>query len=310
MLCITGVFIYTNPNFLTNRAVLKMHERVVLLGALGQLGSLIRASAPANIELRAFDVDDFDISKLAEHEKVYQQISPTTIINATGYTQVDKAESEQDLAYQVNAEGPANIAKACPADCRIIHFSTDFVFDGKKESPYKADDSTSPLSVYGASKLEGEKKLLTLRPDSTIIRTAWLYSAQGHNFVNTMLKLMAERDELKIVNDQVGTPTSAHTLAQVLWRFIANRNLNGIYHWTDQGQASWYEFALEIQKQALEIGLLNKAIPLHAISTAEYPTPAQRPAYSVLDKSSTYTALQFEGGAWQEELSSVLKQLT
>jgi len=284
-----------------------MQERVVLLGALGQLGRLIKATAPANIELYAVDVDDVDICSLDEQESFYQKLAPTTIINATGYTQVDKAETEKELAFQVNAEGPTNIAKVCSPECRIIHFSTDFVFDGQKHEPYMPEDSTSALSVYGASKLAGEEKLMALRPDSTVIRTAWLYSAQGNNFVNTMLKLMAERDELNIVDDQIGTPTSAHTLAQVLWLFVADRQLKGIFHWTDQGRANWYEFAVEIQRQALELGLLNKQIPLHAISTAEYPTPAQRPAFSVLDKTASYTAIQFEGKPWQEELSAVLR---
>lgn len=286
-----------------------MQERVVLLGASGQLGSLIKETAPANIELHAIVSSDFDICNFADHESLYRKLLPTTIINATGYTQVDRAEAETELAFQVNAEGPANIAKACSEQCRIIHFSTDFVFDGQKQEPYTPEDSTSPLSVYGASKIAGEDKLLVLRPDSAIIRTAWLYSAQGHNFVNTMLKLMAERDELKVVNDQIGTPTSAHTLSQILWLFVANRNLKGIYHWTDQGQTSWYEFAVEIQRQALELGLLNKQIPLHAIASSDYPTPAQRPPFSVLDKSTTYKAIQFEGKPWQEELNAVLRQL-
>ncbi|MDG2090122.1 MAG: dTDP-4-dehydrorhamnose reductase [Gammaproteobacteria bacterium] len=285
-----------------------MQERIVILGALGQLGSLIKNIAPANIELHAFDVSEFDISNLAQHQSLYQELAPTTIINTAGYTQVDKAESEQEDAFAVNAEGPANIAKACSESCRIIHISTDFIFDGEKQAPYMPSDLASPLSVYGASKLAGEEKLQTIRPDSSIIRTAWLYSAQGKNFMNMMLNLMAELEELAIVNDQIGTPTSAHTLAEVVWRFVANRELKGIYHWTDQGAASWYDFAVEIKQQALAIGLLEKDISLRAISTQEYPTPAQRPKYSVLDKSDTYKAIQFQGKSWQEELNTVLRE--
>lgn len=284
-----------------------MQERIILLGAMGQLGSLIQEVAPANVELFAFNSRDFDICNLAQHESLYQELAPTCIINTAGYTQVDKAESEKEQAFAVNAEGPANIAKACPENCRIIHISTDFVFDGGKHSPYEPEDAASPLCTYGESKLLGENQLMALKPDSLVIRTAWLYSAHGHNFVNTMLKLMAERDELSVVNDQIGTPSSAHTLAEVLWLFVANKKLSSIYHWTDQGEASWYDFALEIQKQALELGLLNKEIPLRAIGTSDYPTPAQRPQYSVLNKDATYEAINFKGKSWQEELNAVLR---
>lgn len=283
-----------------------MQERIILLGGFGQLGTLIQESLPSGIELFAFSSADFDIRNLNQHQAIYKDLAPTTIINASAYTQVDKAESEHELAYAVNADGPANIAKSCPDNCRIIHISTDFIFDGAKNSPYLPADQASPLSVYGASKLAGEEKLLAVRPDSLILRTSWLYSAQGQNFMNTMLKLMKERDELSVVNDQLGTPTSAHTLAKVVWRFVANRELKGKFHWADQGETSWFDFAVEIQQQALALGLLDKQIPLRAISTQDYPTPAQRPKYSVLDKSETYNAINFTGLNWQDELGKVL----
>ncbi len=283
-----------------------MQERIILLGGYGQLGKLIQETAPAGTKLYAFNSRDFDICNPVQHEMVYKNLEPTTIINASAYTQVDQAETEQERAFEVNAQGPSLLAKASAKDCRIIHLSTDFVFDGKKQAPYMPNDIATPVSVYGKSKLQGEENLSALRPDSTIIRTAWLYSAEGKNFMNTMLMLMAEREELAIVNDQFGTPTSAHALAEVLWRFVANRELKGIYHWTDQGEASWYDFAIEIQKQALVLGLLKKKIPLRAISTSEYPTPAERPKNSVLDKSATYDAIKFKGQKWQNELNKVL----
>ncbi len=286
-----------------------MKEKIVLLAGFGQLGRLIQESKPTDTELYAFSSRDFDICNRAQHELVYKDLAPTTIINTSAYTQVDKAETEHESAFAVNALGPALVAEAAPKDCRIIHFSTDFVFDGAKLSAYKPTDLAAPLSIYGASKLAGENKLRELRPDSTIIRTAWLYSAEAKNFITTMLKLMAERDALSVVNDQFGTPTSAHGLAEVLWRFVANRDLKGIYHWTDQGVASWYDFATEIQKQALDLGLLKKKIPLHAISSSEYPTPAQRPKNSLLDKTVTYEAINFSGKPWQEELNIVLRRL-
>ncbi len=283
-----------------------MQERIILLGGYGQLGKLIQETIPADTKLFAFNSRDFDICNPVQHERVYKDLVPTTIINASAYTQVDQAETEQERAFEVNAKGPSLLAQASPKDCRIIHFSTDFVFDGSKQAPYMPNDIARPVSVYGKSKLKGEEKLSASRPDATIIRTAWLYSAEGKNFMNTMLKLMAEREELAIVNDQFGTPTSAHGLAEVLWRFVANRELKGIYHWTDQGEASWYDFAIEIQKQALTLGLLKKKIPLRAISTNEYPTPARRPENSLLDKSATYEAIKYKGQKWQNELKKVL----
>ena len=287
-----------------------MQEKIVLLGGYGQLGKFIQKTMPVGTKLYPFNSQNFDICDPAQHESVYKDLSPTTIINAAAYTHVDLAETEQERAFQVNAQGPALLAEASPKDCRIIHLSTDFVFDGIKQTPYMPNDIARPVNIYGASKLKGEEKLRALRPDSTIIRTAWLYSAEGKNFMNTMLMLMAQREELVIVDDQIGTPTSADGLAEVLWRFVANRNLRGIYHWTDQGEASWYDFATEIQEQALTLGLLKKKIPLHAINTSEYPTPAQRPKNSVLDKSATYDAINFTGKPWQEELTAVLRQLT
>ena len=261
-----------------------MSERIVLLGANGQLGSQIQKSVPANVTLTALTSKQLDICNATQLKELVAQFNPTTIINAAAYTQVDKAESEKQQAFAVNSEALATLAASCPDSCRLIHFSTDFVFDGSQSRPYQPDDITSPLSVYGASKLAGEQKLLALRPDSLLIRTSWLYSAQGKNFMTTMLKLMAEREELGIVDDQLGTPTSVISLAEVLWCFVADRDLHGIYHWSDQGAASWYDFACEIQKQAYELGLIDRKIPIHAIRTEAYPTPAKRPAYSVLDK--------------------------
>lgn len=302
-----------------------MNPQVILLGAGGQLGRLIRAQAPTNVELHAFTSSGLDICDAEAVQGCFHLIKPHLIINAAAYTQVDKAETEQEAAFAVNAEGPRHIAEATPQKARIIHISTDFVFDGSKTTPYLPSDPTNPLGVYGHSKLKGEQHLQDLRPDTAIIRTAWLYAAEGRNFVNTMLALMESKDELSIVADQTGTPTSAHTLAEVVWRFAA-RGLSagsvenadtidsaasvqtaGIHHWTDQGQATWYEFACEIQRQALELGILKKKIPLKAITTAEYPTPAKRPAYSVLDLTSTWQTIGFKGRSWQEELQRTLQ---
>ncbi len=286
-----------------------MPEKIILLGATGMLGRQLIASRPEDIELHAYTHREVNICSHSDLESVFQAVMPTTIINAAAYTRVDDAEEEEAMAFAVNAEAPGLIASLSPPSSRIVHVSTDFVFDGKSRQPYKPTDKTSPLNVYGASKLSGEHKLLTQRPDSLILRTAWLYAARGQNFVTRILELLQERPVLKVVDDQRGTPTSVNSLAEVIWRFVNRRELQGIYHWSDQGEASWYEFACEIQQQAQALALLDKIIPIEAIATEAYPTPARRPAYSVLDKEETYQAIQYQGRAWQDELHEILEQV-
>lgn len=283
-----------------------MTEKIILLGASGQLGRQLAESRPEDIELLALRHAELDICDSLAVKSLLQTFQPTQIINAAAYTRVDDAETDSESAFAVNARGPAVIAENCTANCRVIHISTDFVFNGKSNRPYQPFDETGPLSVYGKSKLQGELNLFSRRPDSLVIRTAWLYSSQGKNFLTTMLRLMAEREELGVVADQFGTPTSVISLAEAIWRFVAKPELQGIYHWTDQGIASWYEFACEIQRLALDMNLLDKKIPIRALTTQEYPTPAQRPAYSVLEKSSAYLAINFTGLPWQAELEKVL----
>ena len=285
--------------------------RVLLLGASGQLGALVAARAPSHVKLSAYGSPVCDISDAANVRNVIHKTGPDLIINCAAYTQVDKAESEPDIAYAVNREGVANLVHCSPEATRILHVSTDFVFDGKATEPYKPDAPTAPLGVYGASKLAGEQVLTEQAARrSCIVRTAWLYAAEGGNFMNTMLRLMRTRDSLSVVNDQVGTPTAAHRLSEVLWRFAERPDLTGIWHWTDGGQATWYDFAVEIQRQALALGLLKQAIPIQPIPTSDYPTPARRPAYSVLDKTLTLQALELANVPWQQALSEVLEQLS
>lgn len=285
-------------------------QRVLLFGGSGQLGRQLIERAPDGIRLVVPDSTACNLADRKQTEAAIREASPTLIVNAAAYTQVDKAESEPDRAFAVNAEGVAWLAETAGKECRIIHVSTDFVFDGSNTTPYKPEDPPRPLNAYGRSKLAGESYLRGLKPDSSVIvRTAWLYSSEGRNFVTTMLKLMAERDSLSIVADQRGTPTSAATLADVIWRFAGRPELSGIFHWTDQGEASWFEFAQTIQHRAVGLGLLQRAIPLLPITTQEYPTPALRPAYSVLDKSATCEQLGISGTPWQDELQKVLEQI-
>ena len=215
-------------------------------------------------------------------------------------------------AYLVNESGPRNIARACSATgCRFIHISTDFVFDGKSPLPYLPNDTPRPLGVYGDSKLQGEKAVdEETNGEALIIRTAWVYSAHGSNFVKTMLKLMRERGQLNVIYDQAGSPTWVRTLANTVWTSVVSfPKAKGIYHWTDAGVASWYDFAVAIQSEALTLGLLNKEIPIVPIRTRQYPTPAKRPSYTVLDCSRTWSDFSISPVHWMVSLKKMLRTI-
>lgn len=283
--------------------------KILLTGANGQLGMLLQQQASPNVRLLAMSSQEMDITNMSQVQAAVASFEPDVIINAAAYTQVDKAESEPEEAFLVNQQGVENLIIATRTHTRLIHISTDFVFDGTKNTPYTPADATNPLSIYGKSKLAGEQALLEHAPDrGTVIRTAWLYAANGKNFVNTMLSLMQTRDSLRVVNDQRGTPTSAEGLAQAIWRVVARPSATGILHWTDTGETTWYGFAQEIQRLGAQYGLLQRAIPIDPISTPEYPTPAVRPAYSVLDKTDTYAKLGKTALSWQQALEQVIQK--
>jgi dTDP-4-dehydrorhamnose reductase len=289
---------------------------VVLLGANGQLGKTIAADwrqsdgEPA-ISLHGFDLPELDICQPGQIDDRLAAIEPQVIINTAAYTQVDKAETETDLASRVNRDGAAAVAEwAANNNCRLIHISTDFVFDGSASSPYRPEDPISPVNHYGLSKAEGESAVRQLHPGgSVIIRTSWLYSRYQPNFVITMLRLMAERDRLQVVADQVGTPTSTHSLTRLLRAVVNSDVASGTFHWSDAGVASWYDFAVAIQEEGLANGLLQSSIPVDPISSTEYPTPARRPAFSVLDKSASYDRFAVEAVHWRAELRKVIIEL-
>ncbi|HTR01053.1 MAG TPA: dTDP-4-dehydrorhamnose reductase [Candidatus Acidoferrum sp.] len=287
---------------------------ILLTGANGQLGRHLQTQAPADVALVALGSQELDITDVTQVRAAVQQHRPAVIINAAAYTQVDKAESDRERAFAVNERGVANLIAATDDGTRLLHVSTDFVFDGSANQPYATDAPTNPLGVYGSSKLAGERVLLQNAPHrSSIVRTAWLYSAGGKNFMDTMLKLMQTRDSLRVVADQRGTPTSCIGLAAALWRLVQLPTLTGILHWTDDGETTWHGFACEIQRLALQYGLLDRQVPIQAIATHEYPTPARRPAYSVLDKASTFAALGLRAQPWQQALETVIierKRLT
>ncbi len=283
-------------------------KKTILLGAKGQLGQLVVESVPDNIELDCFSHETLDITDHKAVKELILQVSPEIIINAAAYTAVDNAEKESKLAYEINAEAVENIAISTPPETRIIHISTDFVFSNNSLHPYQPEDQIAPVSIYGQSKADGERALIKHHADNSIIlRTSWLYSAKGKNFLTTMLRLMAERDELSIVNDQFGSPTSAHLLAQIIWGFALENQGMGIYHWSDRGVITWYDFALEIYSQARKLEILQNDVTIKAITTKEYPTPATRPCYSALDSTATETLLGVKTSLWQEELYKVLE---
>ena len=285
--------------------------KVLIVGAKGQLGTTLLQTAPAGVACQALDLPDFDITSWTAVDARVSQAKPDVIVNAAAYTAVDRAEEEVDLAFAVNAAGPQYLARAAKkAGARLIHVSTDYVFDGTAYTPYPPQAPCNPLGLYGKSKRQGEVNILDEMDAPVIIRTAWLYSRYGSNFVLTILRLLREQPELKVVADQVGGPTWAATLAGAIWKTAANTDLKGIFHWTDAGVASWYDFAVAIAEEALARGLIGKPVPVHPITTALYPTLTRRPAYSVLDSTASWRSLGVEPLHWRVALRQMLDQLT
>lgn len=284
--------------------------KILVTGKGGQLASELEQSVNAIHQLVVLSSKELDISNADLVLQVIAEHQPDIVINAAAYTAVDKAEIDKEKAYAVNEGGAKNLALACKINgCRLLHVSTDFIFDGNKATPYHANDEPNPVNVYGASKLAGEQAILHLLSDAVIVRTAWVYSSHGNNFVKTMLRLMAEKPTLGIVYDQVGTPTWAAGLAQWLLAVVDKPDVSGVYHWTDAGVASWYDFAIAIQELGIEKGLLTQCIPISAIPASQYPTPAVRPSFSVIDKSSAESAANIETIHWRKQLSKMMDQL-
>ena len=277
--------------------------KVLVAGAGGQLGRALIESVPSTIELIARDRRSLDVADRDAIGRAIESLEPAVVVNATAFTAVDQAEAESELAHRINAEAPGWIAEACRRHgSRLVHVSTDFVFDGRAARPYRPHDPTGPLSVYGATKLEGERRVLREHPDgSAIFRTAWLYDAANRNFATTMLRLMGERPVVRVVADQFGTPTSVRGLARAIWRAI-EADVTGILHWTDAGSASWYDFAEAIRRLGQSRGIVPSGVRIEPISTDEYPTPAKRPAFSVLDKSATWAAIGLTSVHWEDAL--------
>lgn len=285
--------------------------KTLVVGAAGQLGRALFRNVPAGVEAVGLDRSQLDITRegaVAEAVRLHQ---PAVVINASAHTAVDLAESEPQKAYAINADAVGSLAGACASQgIRFIHVSTDFVFDGSSGRPYRPDDATNPLGVYGASKLAGEQKIAAHAGlDWAVVRTAWVYASSGRNFVLTMLRLFNERPVVRVVADQIGSPTSALSLSECVWRAATTDKLQGIAHFTDAGVASWYDFAVAIYEEASQLGLVTKSVDVQPIQAKDYPTPARRPSYSVLDVTATTAALGLTPVHWRTNLRQVLREL-
>ena len=291
--------------------------KILLTGASGQLGKSIKIQKPKNIELitfNKFDLNILDKKKISEKIKSYK---PDWVINAAAYTNVDEAETNKELALKVNKDGPKFISEILgDFGGNLIHISTDFVFDGSSRVPYKPDDNTSPISVYGNSKLLGEKeieKVSSLKNKAFIIRTSWLMGPYGNNFANTMLKLHNSKDTIRVVEDQIGCLTSTISLANICWKIINKKSSNNefklplIMHWCDKGVTNWYEIADEIGNIGMKLKIIKRKANVIPIKTNEYPYIAQRPLYSVLDTKETQKILNINPLNWRESLLKSFK---
>jgi dTDP-4-dehydrorhamnose reductase len=283
----------------------------LVTGAGGQLGVALQATVPRGWRVVPCDRRQLDVTSDAEAHDVVGRERPGVVINTAAYTAVDAAESDAAAAAMVNTRGAANVAQAArEVGARVIHLSTDFVFDGGQGRPYALTDATNPLGVYGRTKLEGEREVARLSEGTAVIlRSAWVYGVHGKNFVLTMLRLMREKESVSVVSDQVGTPTWDRSLAEAIWLIAERPEMRGVHHWTDAGVASWYDFAVAIQEEAMSTGLLDRSVPIRPIRTVDYPTPATRPAYSVLDKTSTWAALGRTPTHWRVNLRLMLENL-
>jgi dTDP-4-dehydrorhamnose reductase len=284
---------------------------VLITGGGGQLGRALIALAPRELTVRGLTHADLDIADTAAVDAVLGDFRPAVLINAAGFTRVDDAESEQAAAVRANATGPAVLAAGCRrAGAWLVQVSTDYVFDGAHSRPYDTASRPNPLSVYGRTKLDGELAVTRELPSqSTIVRTSWVYGAQGRNFLSTMLRLMRSRPQLTVVSDQIGAPTSVTGLAGTLWT-LSLRRAGGIFHWCDSGVASWYDFAVAIADEALALGLLASPPQIAPVGSEDYPSAARRPAWSLLDKRATERLLGVRAPHWRAALRETLRTVS
>ncbi len=287
-------------------------KKVLLIGAKGQVGQELQVTLPYLGEVISIGREELDLTNSEKIGQLIREIHPDYLVNAAAYTAVDKAETEPDLAYSINATAPKIMAEAAEKiKAKFLHISTDYVFDGRKNTPYLETDLTNPLGVYGQSKLRGEEEIKTVNSQAIILRTAWVYGSYGKsNFVKTMLRLGKEREELKVVVDQVGSPTWSKDIATAITQLLINAdNPAGIYNFTNSGVASWFDLTKAIFEEAKISGIPLKIQRVIPITTAEYPTPAVRPAYSVLSGQKISQQLGYIPPYWRDSLKAMLNQL-
>lgn len=289
--------------------------KVLITGANGQLGrELVRLAQQVDFEIHGLSRQQLDITNKNQIQQIFERISPSLVINAAAYTQVDTAENESNLAYAVNKKGPAYLARYCADNhLTLIHISTDYVFDGTKGQPYQESDPMTPLGVYGQSKAQGETAIRSILPNHIIVRTAWLYGVYGNNFVKTIIKLAAEKTALRVVADQFGSPTSAADLAKAILtitrKISANEKFDwGTYHYCCKGITTWHGLAEKIIELAAPYTTLQTR-QVEAITTPEWPTPAKRPPYSVLNCTRLKSQFGIEPEAWQQSLKHTIDRI-
>jgi len=283
--------------------------KILVVGAGGQLGrEAVLAFTALGHEVIALGRGELDLAASRDIAGSIAAYQANWVINCAAYTQVDRAEDEAELAFAVNCDAARAVAQgAQQSHSRLLHVSTDFIFGGKQATPYREEDTGDALSIYGRSKWEGETVVMAAMPKALILRTAWVYGMHGNNFVKTMLRLMAERDELKVVDDQIGTPSWTGDIVRAMQALIEN-DAAGIYHFTNEGVASWYDLAYEILSVAPSFGYPVQAKRLHPIPSSEWPCAAKRPAYSVLGKEKIRQVLGYDIPHWRQSLRSMLKE--
>ncbi|MGV3710958.1 MAG: dTDP-4-dehydrorhamnose reductase [Gemmatimonas sp.] len=274
--------------------------RILIFGGSGQTGTALQATAPQHVLLQAPSSTHVNLTDAASIARAVVEGAPDVIINCAAYTKVDDAERDTEAARLINAVAPAVMADAAKrTGARVIHVSTDYVFDGRSNAPYVPQAAASPLNVYGATKLEGERALLAAAPESCVVRTAWVHSGGGINFVATAVRVLSAGNVMRVVDDQISTPTSALSLASALWRLADQRTTHGVLHYTDAGVASWYDVAHCVLETLRELGAAKDGAEVLPVDSTAFPRPASRPPVSILDKHASWTLLGMTPAHWR-----------
>jgi dTDP-4-dehydrorhamnose reductase len=287
-----------------------MSMRALIFGASGQVGNALQRCSEPDTTIVAHDIEQTNICDVAAVERAIRGARPDVVLNCAAFTRVDDAETLHDEAFAANAVAPGIIAEVVAANhARMLHISTDYVFDGTASTPYPADAQVNPINAYGATKLEGERRVLQAAPRSVVVRTAWVHSGGGVNFVRTAVRLLSAGTPMRVVDDQIGTPTRALHLARALWKIAAAPDVHGVLHFTDAGVASWFDVATAVRETMLDAGRLGGNATVTPARTHEFPRPARRPQYSVLDKHASWSAIGYVPPHWRHGVAASTMEL-